>query len=105
MGDVQKAGMPSVGAAAGTFGSDGNLQPLALAEFLHHDVRQRLTALFASDRYAAYGLENPAERRKEPRGLHHETGMTSHGSIGELAQYEIPVAGVRSHADKKLRFC
>ena len=89
VGDVQKAGVPAVGAAAGTLGGDGNMQAVGVAKLFDDGLCQRLAALLTLHRYASDGLENPAQGRKEPRRLHHKAGMTGHGGVGEFAQDKV----------------
>ena len=80
---------------------DGELGVNAYNKLLDDGVAER-RASFAGHGDASDGSEDPSEGREEPGLLHEEAGTAACGRPCQLAQNEVPVAGVRRHTNDAL---
>lgn len=97
-GDVIEAFLPVGIGLAGSLGSDGKMKHFAAVAGLYHLVDQGV-ALTPIDGDATDGTKHGAKGPKEPLFLHHKLGLATNGGIEELAEEEVPIAGVRTAAD------
>lgn len=101
MRDVVEAFLPLGLRFSCSFRRDAESEPLCLSCLLGDDVGG-VHLLGAVDGYAAQSAHEDADGPKEPLLLHEEVAVEAFGPAVDVADDEVPVAGVRREGDDAL---